>query len=352
METNEQPEQPLSSFSSALCTCQLCRYPLAIQAKICSSLSVPELAALRLVSKCWDARYRMLGPPQRAPSPPVSSPPCCPGSSGRAAPPRAEARRSRSRAPPPRADSGPRTARRSPPRRAPPSDDPVWNAPIAPTDSPVWECDEEDPEPAFLRRSLYCTTPHGRIHIKEQGDPSAPPVFLMHGDGRRSSWLSWRAVMGPLSASGLRVLAADMPGYGASEGDRYAYRNRPVEVVRAIWDALGLRRAAIIGHSVGAKGALLCAAELRTRVRRLVLVSPVVPNATAMAAVRTPILLSWASDDSTGHPYSGPHGAKYLVKTTGCELLSWTEREYGGDTRRFYKTLFAQRAAEFLKQSK
>lgn len=74
-----------------------------------------------------------------------------------------------------------------------------------------------------------------------------------------------------------------------------------------------------------------------------------------------------ASCACADHPYSGPHGAAYLVKITGCDLLSWTvhcaclggsrfqallsdagvcvccaaaqEKEYGWDVSLFYKVI-------------
>ena len=33
-----------------------------------------------------------------------------------------------------------------------------------------------------------------------------------------------------------------------------------------------------------------------------------------------------------GHPYFGPHGAAYIVSLTGCDLLSWKEKNYPNGT--------------------
>lgn len=54
-----------------------------------------------------------------------------------------------------------------------------------------------------------------RIHHLDEGDPNAPPVLLLHG---QPSWsYLYRKMVPLLVASGLRVIAPDLPGYGKSD---------------------------------------------------------------------------------------------------------------------------------------
>ena len=50
----------------------------------------------------------------------------------------------------------------------------------------------------------------------------------------------------------------------------------------------------------------------------MVVVHPVVPSASVINRVSVPTLVSWAVDEA-GHPYAGPHGARYVcnVRTDG-----------------------------------
>ena len=54
-----------------------------------------------------------------------------------------------------------------------------------------------------------------RIHHLDEGDPNAPLVLLLHG---QPSWsYLYRKMVPLLVASGLRVIAPDLPGYGKSD---------------------------------------------------------------------------------------------------------------------------------------
>ena len=107
----------------------------------------------------------------------------------------------------------------------------------------------------------------------EAGDAAAPPVVLLHGFGT-----SREAMLGlmPWLAASHRVLAPDLPGFGAHpfhaghahDADFYAD-----EVLRFA-DALGLGRFDVVGTSMGGALAVHLAAEHPDRVRRVVLLAP------------------------------------------------------------------------------
>jgi len=87
---------------------------------------------------------------------------------------------------------------------------------------------------------------YGRLAVWSWG--SGPAVYLVHGWGGRAEQLG--AFVAPLVSRGLRAIAVDGPGHGASAGRR----SSGVEIARALADVvaqLGPARA-IIAHSLGA----------------------------------------------------------------------------------------------------
>lgn len=89
--------------------------------------------------------------------------------------------------------------------------------------------------------------PHG-IHVVHDGPRQAPPLVLIHGSGAASA--SW-GLMVPALAAHHHVIRVDLPGCGRSAPapsyDVVAQANR----VAAVLDDLGVRRAAVAGHSSG-----------------------------------------------------------------------------------------------------
>ena len=110
-----------------------------------------------------------------------------------------------------------------------------------------------------------------RLHYAERGDATGTPVILLHGysDG----WYSWNLVL-PLFPASLRVYALDQRGHGDSErpASGYTLPELAADVI-AFMDAKGIRRATIVGHSMGSIVAQHVAAAAPERVARLVLVS-------------------------------------------------------------------------------
>ncbi len=88
-----------------------------------------------------------------------------------------------------------------------------------------------------------------RFHVVEQG--SGPLVLLLHGFPQ--FWWTWRHQIPALAAAGLRVVAVDLRGYGASDKppggyDLYTLSGDVGRLVRA----LGEQEAAVVGHDWGA----------------------------------------------------------------------------------------------------
>lgn len=96
------------------------------------------------------------------------------------------------------------------------------------------------------------------------------PVVLLHGFPE--FWYGWRSQIAPLAASGLRVTAPDQRGYNTSGKPRglSAYNlDALADDVVGLLDALGLDRAAIVGHDWGGIVAWWVAARHPGRVERL-----------------------------------------------------------------------------------
>lgn len=109
-----------------------------------------------------------------------------------------------------------------------------------------------------------------RLRYAEAGDPAAEPLILLHGYS--DSWYSFSPVI-PLLESRYRLLALDQRGHGASDqpASGYALRDLAEDVV-ALMDELGIRRATIVGHSMGSLVAQQVGLIAPERVERLVLI--------------------------------------------------------------------------------
>lgn len=115
-----------------------------------------------------------------------------------------------------------------------------------------------------------------RNNVVVSGDPLGRPIVFAHGYG--CSQEMWRLVA-PSFEADHRVVLFDH--VGAGKADRSAYRPRKYDALDGyatdlleILDALDLRDAIIVGHSVSAMIAVLAANRDPSRIAALVLVGP------------------------------------------------------------------------------
>ena len=112
-----------------------------------------------------------------------------------------------------------------------------------------------------------------RMHIRDTGPRGAPTLILLHGLG--SSLHTWQPWADTLSTH-FRVIRFDLPGFGLTgpdPTDDYS-DTRAMTVLAALMDTLSVKRAALVGNSMGGKLAWQFAADHPERVTRLVLISP------------------------------------------------------------------------------
>ena len=106
--------------------------------------------------------------------------------------------------------------------------------------------------PAERTRTL-ATPDGGRLHVEECG--SGCPVVLLHGHGGALGVFALLAAR--LAAEGRRVVAVDHRGFGRSSSvpPMFGFRGL-VDDAATVLEALDLRRAIVVGHSMGGAVAL------------------------------------------------------------------------------------------------
>ena len=109
-----------------------------------------------------------------------------------------------------------------------------------------------------------------RLRYAGQGEADGPAVLMLHG--YTDSWFSFSRLL-PLVPKRWRVIAPSHRGHGESDkpADGYTVDNLADDALQFM-DALGLERAHIIGHSMGAFIAPRMAAYAPARVSTLVLI--------------------------------------------------------------------------------
>lgn len=124
-----------------------------------------------------------------------------------------------------------------------------------------------------------------RFHVAEAGE--GPLVLLLHGFPQ--FWWAWRHQLPALADAGLRAVAPDLRGYGASDKPPRGYDAYTLAAdVAGLVRALGEERAILVGHDWGAAIAWTVAALHPEVVDRLVVLSTAHPLRHREAAFADP----------------------------------------------------------------
>jgi pimeloyl-ACP methyl ester carboxylesterase len=120
------------------------------------------------------------------------------------------------------------------------------------------------------RQPVHTVTVNG-TRIAYLDASGGPPVILIHGFGG-SLW-QWEYQQAALALH-YRVITLDLPGSGLSDKPEIAYTpDEMVAFFRGFLDALGIRKAALVGNSMGAGLVIGMSLAHPDRVDRLVLIS-------------------------------------------------------------------------------
>jgi pimeloyl-ACP methyl ester carboxylesterase len=133
--------------------------------------------------------------------------------------------------------------------------DPAWSPPLPSA-------------PGFEHRTV--ATPGLRTHVATMGE--GEPVVLLHGFPEH--WWQWHAVAPAIADRGYRVVCPDLRGAGwtAADDPRIGRQTRLRDLL-ALFDALGIGRAHVVSHDMGALTAMQLSYGHPDRVRTAVQLS-------------------------------------------------------------------------------
>ena len=128
---------------------------------------------------------------------------------------------------------------------------------------------DRETQPAEADVGRVIELPDGDLQVREDGPADGPPVVLLHGFACSLRW--WDDIV-PARAREHRVIRFDLLGHGGSEKPKEGYgMESQARLVAGALDRLGVRRAAVVGHSMGGSVATALTEQRPRRVRSLVI---------------------------------------------------------------------------------
>ena len=139
---------------------------------------------------------------------------------------------------------------------------------VAPLSAPSYAASVDQASWAGLKKEVRLANGI-RLAYVELGDPKGAPLLLLHGYTDTSR--SW-SVLAP-HLSGYRLLIPDQRGHGDADAPECCYGPTQLAFDATLFmEALGVKRAAVAGHSMGSMVAMTMAAEYPDRVSSIILV--------------------------------------------------------------------------------
>jgi len=152
----------------------------------------------------------------------------------------------------------------------------------------------------------YTDVPEGQIHYRTEG--SGESILLLHMAAASSD--EYTRVIHYLSKT-YRAIAMDFLGYGESDKAPHEYQIPDhARTVLSFMDSLGIKKASVVGHHIGAQVGLELAATWPDRVNKLVLSSCV-----------------YHRDPKEGESMRNlPHVSRVEIDPEGGHLMEWWRR--------------------------
>lgn len=137
------------------------------------------------------------------------------------------------------------------------------------------------------------------FHVRELGDPASPPVLVLHGI--MGHVREWDPLTDALAAD-FHVFAVDQRGHGETPWAAEYTATALADDVAGLISGLGVGRAHLVGHSMGAMAASLCAAQHPDLVDHLVLIElpPDVPDSEFASGELPAMLTAFAGASYAG----------------------------------------------------
>ena len=136
----------------------------------------------------------------------------------------------------------------------------------------------------------YISLSHGVTHYALEGPENGPVVVLVHGG--TIPMFTWDELSPELTSVGFRVLRYDVFGRGFSDRPKVEYnRSLYLEQLVELLDGLQVRSPVdIVGYSLGGATVANFTAHYPSRIRKVVLISPVVCDYAIPAVLRIPVI--------------------------------------------------------------
>ena len=149
----------------------------------------------------------------------------------------------------------------------------------------------------FPFQARYVEVDGLRMHYVDEGDPTAAPVLMLHGEPTWS--YLYRHMIGACAGAGHRVIAPDLIGFGKSDKPTarsdYTYQ-RHVDWMTGFIEALDLRQVTLFCQDWGSLIGLRVAAEHDERFARIVVGNGALPTAdasTRLGVLNIAAFLTW-----------------------------------------------------------
>lgn len=118
----------------------------------------------------------------------------------------------------------------------------------------------------------WISTPSGTVFISEAGPTDGQPIILTHGTAAWSGL--WRETLDALGVKGYHAVAIDLPPFGFSDrmGVKTVTRGDQAARIKGVMDAMGKKKAIVVGHSFGSGPAVEAAIRYPESILGLVLI--------------------------------------------------------------------------------